>query len=105
VYAIIEDSGQQFRLSEGDVLDVDRRELPEDSTEIEFDRVLLVSAEDQVTVGTPLIEGAKVTAEIVNDEAKGPKIHIYRLRRRKASRRKRGHRQGYLRVRVTGIVA
>jgi len=105
VYAIIEDSGQQFRLCEGDVLDIDLRDLPEDATEVEFDRVLLVSGEGEVKVGTPLVEGAKVTAEIVDDQAKGPKVHIYRLRRRKASRRKRGHRQGYLRVRVTGIVS
>jgi large subunit ribosomal protein L21 len=105
VYAIIEDSGQQFRLSEGDVVDVDLRSLAEGAKEVEFDRVLLVSNEGDIKVGTPLVEGAKVLAEVIDDFAKGPKVHIYRWRRRKASRRKTGHRQKYLRVRVTKIVA
>ena len=83
MYAVIEDSGSQFRVSEGDVLNVDLRELAEDTKEIEFDRVLLVSGE----------------------EVKGPKVHIYKLRRRKASRRKTGHRQKYVQVRVAKIKA
>ncbi len=103
MYAVIEDSGQQFRVSEGDVLNVDLRELGEDAKEVQFDRVLLVSGED-VKVGTPLVKGAKVLAEILDPYAKGEKLHIYRWRRRKASRRKTGHRQKYLQVRVTKIV-
>ena len=103
MYAIIEDSGQQFRVSEGDVVDVDLRELPDKATEVQFDRVLLISGDDSVKVGTPLVEGAKVTAAIVDPLAKGPKIHHYYWRRRKGSRRKTGHRQKYLRVKITGI--
>ena len=105
MYAVIEDSGQQFRLSEGDVLNVDLRELPEGAKEIEFGRVLLVSDEGKVKVGTPVVDGAKVVAEILSPFAKGPKVYIYRLRRRKASRRRTGHRQKYIQVRVTKIVA
>lgn len=105
MYAIIEDSGQQFRVCEGDVLNVDLRELADDARQIEFDRVLLVSTDGDIKVGTPLVEGAKVLAEVIDPLAKGPKVHIYRLRRRKASRRKTGHRQKYVRVRVTKIVA
>jgi large subunit ribosomal protein L21 len=105
VYAIIEDSGQQFRVSEGDVLDVDLRELAEDAEKIEFDRVLLVSGDKGVKVGTPLVEKAKVVAEIVDPEAKGEKIHHYYWRRRKASKRKIGHRQKYIRVRIAKISA
>jgi len=105
VYAVIEDSGQQFRVSEGDVLNVDLRDLAEDVREIEFDRVLLISGEGDVKVGTPLVEGAKVVAEVVEPEVKGPKVHIYRWRRRKDSRRKTGHRQKYVQVRVARIVA
>ena len=105
MYAIIEDSGSQFRVAEGDVLNVDLRDLAADAEEVEFDRVLLISGEDEVTVGTPVVEGAKVVAEIVDPAAKGEKIHIYRWRRRKASRRKTGHRQKYLQVRITKIVA
>jgi len=105
VYAVIEDSGSQFRVSEGDVLNVDLRDLPEDAKEIKFDRVLLVSGEDKIKVGTPLVKGANVVAEILDPLVKGPKIHIYKLRRRKASRRKTGHRQKYLQVRITKIKA
>ena len=103
MYAIIEDSGQQFRVSEGDVVDVDLRELPDEATEVQFDRVLLISADDSVKVGTPLVDGAKVTATIVDPLAKGPKVYNYYWRRRKGSRRKTGHRQKYLRVKITGI--
>ena len=105
MYAVIEDSGQQFRVCQGDVLDVDLRKLDDDATEVTFDRVLLVSDDDDVKIGTPLVTGAKVTAEVVNPEFKGKKVHIYRLRRRKASRTKTGHRQRYLRVRITSIDA
>ena len=104
MYAVIEDSGSQFRVSEGDVLSVDLRELPEDAKELEFDRVLLVSGED-VKVGTPVVEGAKVIAEVLDSFQKGPKVYIYRWRRRKSSRRKTGHRQKFIQVRITKIVA
>ena len=105
MYAIIEDSGQQFRVAEGDVLDVDLVDVADDGKNIEFDRVLLVGVEGDVKIGTPLVDGAKVLAEVVDAEAKGPKVHIYRWRRRKASRRKTGHRQKYTKVRITKIVA
>ena len=104
MYAIIEDSGQQFRVCEGDVLDVDLRDLAEEASEIQFDRVLLISEEGKVKVGTPVVKGAKVVAEIVEPQAKGPKLHVYRWRRRKASRTKMGHRQKYGRVRISKIV-
>ncbi|MFP4054182.1 MAG: 50S ribosomal protein L21 [Phycisphaerae bacterium] len=105
MYAVIEDSGQQFRVSEGDVLNVDIRDLADDASEIEFDRVLLVSGDDDVKVGTPLVEGAKVVAEILDPELKGKKVQSYYWRRRKASKKKVGHRQKYLKVKVSQIVA
>ncbi len=105
MYAIIEDSGQQFRVNEGDVVDVDIRELAEDAKQIEFNRVLLVSSDDGTKVGTPLVAGAKVTADVLAPEVKGKKVHIYHWRRRKSSRKKVGHRQKYLRVRITKIEA
>ncbi len=105
MYAIIEDSGQQFRVNEGDVVDVDIRELAEDAKQIEFDRVLLVSSDDGTKVGTPLVAGAKVTADVLAPEVKGKKVHIYHWRRRKSSRKKVGHRQKYLRVRIAKIEA
>ncbi|MDY6913173.1 MAG: 50S ribosomal protein L21 [Planctomycetota bacterium] len=105
MYAIIEDSGQQFRVSEGDVLNVDTRELAEKAKEIEFDRVLLVSDDGNAKVGAPLLAKAKVLAEIIESEAKGLKVYAAVWRRRKNSRRRVGHRQKYLRVRITKIVA
>ena len=105
MYAVIEDSGQQFRVCEGDVLDVDLREVAEDVTEIQFDRVLLLSDDGKVKVGTPLVKGAKVVGEIVDAVAKGPKLHIQRWHPRKASRRRIGHRQKFTKVRITRIKA
>ncbi|MBN1555198.1 MAG: 50S ribosomal protein L21 [Phycisphaerae bacterium] len=105
MYAVIEDSGQQFRVSEGDVLNVDLRELADDAKEVEFNRVLLVSDEKGTKVGTPLVDKAKVVGEILDPEFKGQKVHHYYWRRRKASKRKIGHRQKYLRVRIAKISA
>jgi large subunit ribosomal protein L21 len=105
VYAIIEDSGRQLCVAQGDVLDVDLRDLAEGTTQITFDRVLLISGEGPVKVGTPLVDGAKVVAEIVEPQVKGAKIHVIKFRRRKTYRRKIGHRQKFIRVRVTKIVA
>jgi large subunit ribosomal protein L21 len=105
VYAVIEDSGQQFRVSEGDVVLVDLVAPVEASKTIEFDRVLLVNKDGEVKVGTPLVDGAKVLAEVTDAEFKGPKVHIYRWRRRKSSHTKIGHRQKYTQIRITKIVA
>jgi len=103
MYAIIEDSGTQLRVEQGQTLEIDlRKAAPGES--ITFDRVLLVADEKGVRLGKPVIQGAKVTAEVLG-ETKGPKLEIFKLRRRKSSRRHTGHRQGYLRVRVTAIEA
>jgi large subunit ribosomal protein L21 len=103
MYAIIEDSGTQFRVEEGQILKIDLREAAE-GAKLTFDRVLLVADEKGVRIGKPLVEGAKVTAEVVG-EMKGPKLEIVKVRRRKSSRRHTGHRQKYLKVRVTAIEA
>ena len=103
MYAVIEDSGQQFRVLEGDVLDVDLRDVDEKGEHIKFDRVLLVKEDDKVKIGTPLVKNAKVIGEVVTPVKKGPKVSTYRLRRRKASRKKTGHRQKYTRVKITRI--
>jgi large subunit ribosomal protein L21 len=105
VYAIIEDSGQQFRVTEGDTLNVDIRDLAEGTKEIEFARVLLIGNEGDVKVGTPVLAGAKVVAEVIDPLVAGPKLHVYYYRRRKHSRSKVGHRQKYLQVKITKIVA
>ncbi len=103
MYAIIDDAGKQYKVTSGDTIDIDR-EATADTQAITFDRVLLVGGEGQPKVGAPVVAGATVTAEIVGP-VKGPKIDIYKHRRRKGYRRHTGHRQKYLRVRITGINA
>jgi len=104
MYAVIEDSGSQFKVSEGDVIRVDLRDLPEDQTSIEFDRVLMVGGEGDPKVGAPVVEGAKVSADVLT-EVRGNKVTIIKFRRRKNYRRKKGHRQKFLRVKITGIAS
>ena len=105
VYAIISDGPHQYRVEEGQVLDVERKDLPEGAESIEFDRVLFVGdVDDGPKVGHPVVEGAKVTASVVG-EVKGKKITIQKLRPRKNYRLKKGHRQKYLRVKIEKIEA
>lgn len=105
MYAIISDGGHQYRVEEGLVFEVQRKELPEDAKVVEFDRVLLVGdTEDGPKIGRPTVDGAKVSATILG-EVKADKIIIQKLRRRKGYRRKQGHRQLHLRVRVDKIEA
>jgi large subunit ribosomal protein L21 len=104
VYAIIEDSGTQIKVAPGDVVDVDLRDVEPDAKKITFDRVLVVGADGDgdATIGTPYVDGAAVTAEIVG-EVKGDKIDVVTFKRRKGYRRKLGHRQRYLRVKIDAI--
>jgi len=104
VYAIIEDSGTQIKVAEGDVVDIDVRDL-DGAESLTFDRVLLLAdTGGEPTVGTPYIDGATVTADVV-DEIKGNKIDVIKFKRRKGYRRKQGHRQRYLRIRVKDITS
>jgi large subunit ribosomal protein L21 len=105
LYAIIEDGGQQFKVSEGDLVRIGLRELDPTAEKIEFDRVLLVADGKKVKVGTPLVAGAKVVAEVVDAEAAGPKLRVNTYKRRKGYRRKKGHRQKYTLVRISKIQA
>ncbi|MBI1338415.1 MAG: 50S ribosomal protein L21 [Phycisphaera sp.] len=103
MYAIIEDSGTQIKVSEGDVVNVAIRELPADVATLTFDKVLAVSkAEGELSVGHPHVSGAKVTADILSRE-RGPKVRIFKFARRKNYRRKKGHRQDLMRVKITSI--
>lgn len=103
MYAIISDGGHQYRVEEGQVFEVQRKDLPEDIKTFEFDRVLMVGdIADGPKTGQPTIEGAKVTAS-VRGEVKGNKITVQKVRRRKNSSTKKGHRQKYLQLRVDKI--
>ncbi len=103
MYAVIKTGGKQYRVAENDVLEIER--LAGDAgSSIEFTEVLMVGEGESVKFGMPLIAGAKVTAELV-DQTRGPKLIAFKKRRRKNSRRKKGHRQDLTKVRITGIVA
>lgn len=105
MYAIIEDSGSQIKASVGAVLTVDLRDLPETAKTVTFDRVLLVARDATATVGSPYISGASVVADVVEREFKAEKLDIVKFKRRKGYRKKIGHRQRYMKVRVTAINA
>jgi len=103
MYAVVETSGKQYRVSAGEIIDVDK--LPvEVGEKIELDRVLLLADGEEVRVGQPTIEGAKILAT-VTDHVKGPKIIIFKYRPRQRYRRKKGHRQAYTRLTIDEIVA
>ena len=101
MYAIIEEGGRQHRVTSGDTLLIDR-ELNGDEKTVTFDRVLFVGGEGSPRIGTPLVSGATVTADVIGP-IKGPKIETVKYKRRKGYHKKIGHRQSYLSVKVTGI--
>ena len=101
MYAIIEDGGRQHRVTSGDTILIDR-EVGADEKTVTFDRVLLVGGEGQPKIGTPLVSGATVTADVVGP-VKGEKLETVKYKRRKGYHKKQGHRQQYLSVKVTGI--
>ena len=102
MYAIIADGGRQYRVEEGQELDIDYRDSATKGDELEFDRVLAVAGEEGFQLGQPAVDGAKVTAEVLGVE-QGTKIYIQKIRRRKTYRRRTGHRQLYTRVRISKI--
>ncbi|CAM3506350.1 MULTISPECIES: 50S ribosomal protein L21 [Halomonas] len=103
MYAVIKSGGKQYRVQEGQTLKLEKLEVPTGDT-IEFDEVLLVGNDEDVTVGAPLVDGAKVAAEVVS-HGRGDKITIIKFRRRKHSMKRQGHRQWFTEVKITGISA
>jgi len=100
MYAVVRAGGKQIRVSPGDVVDVERV-AGEPGQAIELAEVLLVGG-DKLVVGTPLVAGAKVLAKIEGDSA-GPKIRIFKYKRRKRYRLTKGHRQHFTRLRIESI--
>ena len=101
MYAIISDGNRQYRVEEGQEVDIDFCD-EEKGTQITFDRVLAVSADDGLKLGKPTVTGASVTAEVMGSHF-GDKLIVQKLRRRKNSRRKTGHRQVFTKVRIATI--
>jgi large subunit ribosomal protein L21 len=101
MYAIIDDGGRQHKVTQGDVIHIDRSATDEKA--ITFDRVLLIGGEGEPKIGAPTIAGATVEGDILG-AIKGKKIDIIKYRRRKGYHKKIGHRQTQLAVRITGIM-
>ena len=106
MYAVIEDSGTQIKVSQGDVIKVALRDLPEDAATITFDKVLFVSDEQEggTKIGQPMVAGAKVVADVLSQE-RTPRQVVVKFKRRKTYTRRKSHRQDYLKVKVTSIEA
>ena len=101
MYAVIKTGGKQYRVAADDMLTIERIAGDVGAT-VGFDHVLMVGGEGAPKVGCPFISGAKVTAQVV-EHGRGPKVIAFKKRRRKNSRRKRGHRQDLTTVKITGI--
>ncbi|HCU89224.1 MAG TPA: 50S ribosomal protein L21 [Gammaproteobacteria bacterium] len=98
---VIKTGGKQYHVSEGDKLEVETLDAAP-GEKVEFGEVLLLRDGEKVEVGTPLIEGAKVTATVI-EHGRGKKIRIIKFKRRKHYRRQMGHRQNFTRVEITGV--
>ena len=101
-YAVIETGGKQYRVQQGDVLDVELLAMDE-GADVEFD-ALAVSDGSELTIGTPVVDGAKVQASVVGN-LRGKKIYSFKKKRRKGYRRKIGHRQELTKIKVEAITA
>ena len=108
MYAVIETGGKQYRVQPGDVIDVERlpgvSEDSDDEQKIVFDRVLLIDDGSDVKIGQPVVEGAQVSGKFLKP-VRGPKITVFKMKRRKGYRRKNGHRQDLHRVAIQNIEA
>ena len=102
MYAIIEAGGKQHRVTEGEVLKIEKIKNVEAGATVDFDKVLLVAKDGDVKIGAPVVDGAKVTAEVVSI-GRHEKVKIVKFRRRKHSLKRQGHRQWYTEVKITGI--
>lgn len=100
MYAIVATGGKQYRVSEGDVIYIEKIDAQVDST-VSFD-VLLMGNDGDVKIGTPVVEGVKVEGKVVG-QIRGEKIVVYKYKSKKNYRRKQGHRQPYTKVEITKI--
>lgn len=103
MYAVIVTGGKQYKVAEGDTLFVEKLDVEEGSA-VTFDQVLMVGEGDSVTVGAPTVDGAKVEAKVVKN-GKAKKIYVFKMKRKKNERTKKGHRQPYTKIEITKINA
>ena len=105
MYAIVEINGQQFKAEEGKKLFVNHIQNAESGQAVEFEKVLLVDNDGQVTVGAPTVEGAKVVCEVIDPLVKGDKVLVFHKKRRKGYRKLNGYRHQYTQVTIKNVIA
>ncbi|MBR4381081.1 MAG: 50S ribosomal protein L21 [Bacteroidaceae bacterium] len=105
MYAIVEIKGLQYRVEAGKKMFVNLLHDVENGDAVEFDRVLLVDNEGAITVGTPVVEGAKVVAEVKSKMVKGDKVLVFHKKRRKGLRKLNGHREQFTEIVIKEIIA
>ena len=105
MYAIVEINGQQFKAEAGKKLFVHHIQGAEAGATVEFDKVLLVDNDGNITVGAPVVEGAKVVCEVKTELVKGEKVLVFHKKRRKGYRKLSGHRQQFSEIIVKEVVA
>lgn len=103
MYAVIKTGGKQYKLAQGDVVRVEKLDA-EEGASVELDKVLMIADGDSINVGTPYVDGSKVSAT-VKSHGRAKKVEIMKFRRRKHHQKKTGHRQYYTEIEVTGISA
>lgn len=103
MYAIIVTGGKQYKVSEGDMLFIEKLEAEEGSA-VTFDQVLLAGEGESVKVGAPTVNGATVEAKVLKN-GKAKKIYVFKMKRKKNERKKKGHRQPFTKVEITKINA
>ena len=105
MYAIVEINGQQFKAEQGKKLFINHMKDVEAGKTVEFDKVLLVDNEGSVQVGAPTVSGAKVVCEVVNPLVKGEKVIVFKMKRRKDSRKNNVHREHFAQVEVKQVIS
>ena len=103
MYAVFKTGGKQYRASTGDVIKVEKIDAQKGAT-VELDQVLMVGEGEDVKIGTPFLEGGKITATVL-DQGRRDKIKVIKFKRRKNYRRQMGHRQYFTQIEITGIEA
>lgn len=102
MYAVIESGGKQHRVETGEVLRLEKLDIAEGDT-VDFEKVMMIGEGESIQIGTPYVEGGKVTAEVVS-HGRGDKVTIIKMKRRKHYRRQAGHRQYFTEVKIKEIV-
>lgn len=103
MYAVIETGGKQYKVAEGDVIFVEKLDV-EEGAEVTFDKVLMAGEGSDVKVGAPTVEGASVKATVLKN-GKAKKVVVFKMKRKKNYRRKKGHRQPFTKVQITAVNA